>query len=170
MEFQVGDLVFLKLHPYCQQTVYRKAHQKLASRFYGPYQIEENVGKVAYKLKLPKGSRIHPVFHVSLLKRQVGETKATNTLPPLTNDGEIIMEPEAILDTRWVNKGSSFVEEIFVQWKKLPKEYATWENTQELRNKYINLNLEDKVRLKEGGNHKLRRSTRVPIKNPRYRS
>ena len=115
MEFQVGDLVFLKLHPYCQQTVYRRAYQKLASRFYGPYQIEENVGKVAYKLKLPEGSRIHPVFHVSLLKRRVGETKATITeLPSLTDDGEIIMEPEAILNTRWVKKGSSFVEESLV--------------------------------------------------------
>ena len=115
MEFQVGDLVFLKLHPYCQQTVYRRAYQKLASRFYGPYQIEEKVGKVAYKLKLPEGSRIHPVFHVSLLKRRVGETKATITeLPSLTDDGEIIMEPEAILNTRWVKKGSSFVEESLV--------------------------------------------------------
>ncbi|RVW29341.1 hypothetical protein CK203_109106 [Vitis vinifera] len=100
---------------------------------------------------------------------EVGETKATSTeLPPLTDDGEIIMEPEAILNTRWVKKGSSFVEEIFVQWKKLPKEYATWENTQELRNKYINLNLEDKVRLKERNSDKLRRSTRVPIRNPRF--
>ena len=78
------------------------------------------------------------------------------------------MEPEAILNTRWVKKGSSFVEESLVQWKKLPKEDATWENTQELRNKYINLNLEDNVRLKEGGNDKLRRSTCVPIRNPRY--
>ena len=151
MEFQVGDLVFLKLHPYCQQTVYRRAYQKLASRFYGPYQIEEKVGKVAYKLKLPEGSWIHPVFHVSLLKRRVGETKVTSTeLPPLTNDGEIIMEPEAILDTRWVKKGSSFVEESLVQWKKLPKEDATWENTQELRNKYINLNLVLKVQERRG--------------------
>ncbi|RVW17875.1 Transposon Ty3-I Gag-Pol polyprotein [Vitis vinifera] len=115
--------------------------------------------------KLSIGGRIKswPVAfmaHTKLKKRRVGETKVTSTeLPPLTNDGEIIMEPEAILDTRWVKKGSSFVEESLVQWKKLPKEDATWENTQELRNKYINLNLEDKVQLKEGGNDKLRRST-----------
>ena len=118
---------------------------------------------------MPEGSRIHPVFHVSLLKRQVWETKATSSeLPSLTDDGEIIMEPEAILNTRWVKKESSFVEESLVQWKKLPKEDVTWENTQELRNKYINLNLDNKVRLKEWGNDKLRRSTCVPIRNPRY--
>ncbi|XP_044465435.1 uncharacterized protein LOC123195686 [Mangifera indica] len=101
MEFQVGDLVFLKLHPFHQQTVYRRAYQKLVSRFYGPYQIEAKVGKVAYKLKLPKGSRIHPVFHVSMLKQQVGDTNATSTeLLPIADDSEIIMEPKAILDIR----------------------------------------------------------------------
>ena len=169
VDFQVGDLVFLKLHPYRQQTVSRRPYKKLASRFYGPYKIEEKVGKVAYKLQLPAGARLHPVFHVSLFKRQVGEPNTSSTeLPPINDDGEIVMEPEAILDTRWVRKGSSFVEENLVQWKKLSKEDATWESTQELRDKYMNLNLEDKVLLKDGGNDKLRRSNRVPIKNPRY--
>ncbi|XP_010255217.1 PREDICTED: uncharacterized protein LOC104595968 [Nelumbo nucifera] len=127
VEFQVGDLVFLKLHPYRQQTVHRRTYHKLASRYYEPYQIEEQIGKVAYKLRLPEGSRIHPVFHISLLKRQVGEITATSTeLPPINEEGELVTEPVAILDTRWVKKGSTFVEESLVQWKNLPNEDATW--------------------------------------------
>ncbi|KAH7567876.1 hypothetical protein JRO89_XS07G0172700 [Xanthoceras sorbifolium] len=101
IEYHVGDCVFLKLHPYHQQTVFKKAYQKLASRFYGPYQIEERIGNVAYKLKLPQSSCIHPVFHVSLLKKKVGDSITTSTdLPPVAEDGQLILEPEAILDSR----------------------------------------------------------------------
>lgn len=68
VEFQVGDLVFFKLHPYRQQTIYRRAYQKLANHFYGLYQIEAKVGKVAYKIQLLEGSQIHLLFMFQCLK------------------------------------------------------------------------------------------------------
>ncbi|KAL5738314.1 hypothetical protein ACOSP7_031075 [Xanthoceras sorbifolium] len=68
------------------------------------------------------------------------------------------MEPEAILDTRWVKKGSRFVKESIVQWKRLP-----WDDE-----RFINMNLEDKVSMKDGGIDKPKRSQRVPKKNQRF--
>ena len=40
VEFELGVLVLLKLQPFRQHTTCRRAHQKLASRFFGPYPVE----------------------------------------------------------------------------------------------------------------------------------
>lgn len=155
IEFNEGDLVFLKLHPYRPQTVFKRVYHKLANRFYGPYPIEKCIGKVAYQIRLPEGSRIHPVFHVSLLKKKIGDSCPTCPhLQLLNDDGVILMEPEAIIDTRWIKKGMKFFEESLVKCKHLPVEDTTWENTAELQDKFPTLNLEAKVPLKEGSNDK----------------
>jgi hypothetical protein len=62
--FNINEWVLLKLYPYRQQTVFKYVHQKITSCFYGPYQILEKIGHVAYKLLLQKEARIHLVFHV----------------------------------------------------------------------------------------------------------
>ncbi|KAK6918013.1 Chromo domain [Dillenia turbinata] len=145
VHFQVGDLIYLKLHPYRHQSVFRKAYQKLASRYYGPYRVEAKIGQKS------------------------GDTNVINSeLPPLVDEGAIIVEPETILDTRWVKKGSSFVEKKLVKWKKLAAKDATWENAREFEDKFLNVNLEDKVQEKGGGIDKPRRSKLIPIKNPKF--
>ena len=40
----------------------------LQKRFVGPSEIIEVIGQQAYKLSLPEDWKVHPVFHVSLLK------------------------------------------------------------------------------------------------------
>ena len=70
--FQVGDEVFHRLQPYKQTSLKEKDCQKLAPKFYGSYQILQRIGVVSYKLALPTTSRIHLVFHVSCLKKVLG--------------------------------------------------------------------------------------------------
>jgi hypothetical protein len=62
--------------------------EKLKPRFYGPYRIMRRVGDVAYELEIPEGSKIHNVFHVSCLKKTVGQFISTSEeLPPLDEEG-----------------------------------------------------------------------------------
>ncbi|MCO5556259.1 hypothetical protein L7F22_009805 [Adiantum nelumboides] len=46
---------------------------KLGMRYYGPFQVCDNIRDVAYRLKLPKGWKIHYAFRVSLLRPFVGD-------------------------------------------------------------------------------------------------
>lgn len=97
-EFEVGVWVYLKLQPYRQVTVRKTLHDKLADKYYGPFQVSKKIGKMAYQLALPADAQIHPVFHVSQLKLCKGTPIATGTLPVGMVDGVLPVEPLAILE------------------------------------------------------------------------
>jgi hypothetical protein len=50
-------------------------HQKL-----GPFKIEEQLGPVGYKLKLPKSMKIYLNFHVLLLEKALDDTKTPDNM------------------------------------------------------------------------------------------
>ena len=95
--FQIGDMVFLRLQPYKQSSLKVSGAEKLKLRFYGPYRILRRIGEVAYEVELLENSKIHNIFHVSRLKRVL--KKHINhcvDLPPLDNEGKLVLEPETI--------------------------------------------------------------------------
>lgn len=140
-------MVYLKLRPYRQTTVAQRLNQKLAPRYYGPYEIVERIGPVAYKLKLPPASSIHPVFHVSQIKKMVGDQQVTLDLP---TDGasENIVEPEEVMGKRKI----SGQQEVLIAWKGLPTSEATWESFEQIQQQFPEFPLEDKVNFQGGSN------------------
>lgn len=46
----------------------------------------EKVGRATYKLALPVGAKIHPVFHVSQLKKAVNDAIPYQQLPIFLNE------------------------------------------------------------------------------------
>lgn len=86
-EFQMGDMVLVKLQPYRQHSVSLHQNQKLGLRYFGPFPVIEKIGDVAYKVLLPPSAKIHPVFHIANLKLCKGDhTTQYMPLPLLTTD------------------------------------------------------------------------------------
>nr|KYP44660.1 Retrotransposable element Tf2 [Cajanus cajan] len=84
VSFVHGDWVLLRLQPHRQISLRNQKQHKLSRRFHGPFQVERRIGTVAYQLALPPETRIHPVFHVSLLRKFKG--KPPSTTPSLPQD------------------------------------------------------------------------------------
>lgn len=128
------------------------SQNKLAKRSYSPFQVIERIGPVAYKLCLPEGSRIHPVFHCSLLKPFLHDTSATPkplSLPPSTLDNQPVIMPLAILSTQWEGSADNSRLQVLVQWQGLHVDDTSWEDWTTLKEAY---HLEDKVIFYEAGN------------------
>ena len=100
--FDVGDWVFLWLQPYKKMSLKKaKKDNRLSRKYYGPYKVLQNIGAMAYKLELPAYSWVHPVFHVSCLKKVIGDKILVQTIfPKLDEEENIILEPKAVTETR----------------------------------------------------------------------
>jgi hypothetical protein len=136
ISFNIGDQVFVKIQPYVQSSQACRSNQKLAFNFLGSYTIVDKIGSVAYRLDLPTSSNIHPVFHVSQLKRVVSPTNVVSS--ELPDDSVPYQVPQEILATRLAKKGDTEVAQVLVRWSNMCKELATGET----RNHCINSSLE----------------------------
>ena len=73
-DYQIGNHVYLKVKAKWSSLSLGRC-SKLAPRFCEPFEILAKRGLVAYGLALPVHIRLHNVFHASLLKKYVYDTK-----------------------------------------------------------------------------------------------
>ena len=127
-EFGVGDHVYLRFKPK-KSSLKLGSYTKLAPRFFGPFQILEKIGHVAYKLALPVHLNIHNVFHVSLLKRYIHDSAHTIywKVVQVESKGEFQVEPLCILDKKETTLQNRVITQVKVQWKHFSPEEVTWE-------------------------------------------
>jgi hypothetical protein len=114
-------------------------NKKLAPRYYGPYEVTEKIGDVAYRLKLPARARIHDLFHVSLLKPYRGAPPSSPPALPELHHGRVIPSPCQVLKAR-LSRG---IREVLVQWAGLLDSDASWEALLKFREQFPSFQLED---------------------------
>ncbi|XP_077242603.1 uncharacterized protein LOC143883132 [Tasmannia lanceolata] len=145
-QLDVGSWVLLKFQPYRQHFLVRRTFHKRSKKYYGPYEIEATIRKGSYKLTLPVGSQILPVFHISLLKPYYGPPpQAVCQLPTLSINNQLLISLLTIVGERTVLNNDKPIQQVLVQWHRLLPEDTTWENLHELQLEFSALNLEDKV-------------------------
>ncbi|XP_070029235.1 uncharacterized protein [Nicotiana sylvestris] len=97
--YMVGEKVLLKISPMKGVMRFGK-NGKLSPRYIGPFEVLQKIGEMAYKLALPPSmSSVLPVFHVSMLRKYVGDPSHVLNFSTVQLDGELTydMEPVAIL-------------------------------------------------------------------------
>jgi Chromo (CHRromatin Organisation MOdifier) domain len=120
--------------------------KKLLAKYIGPFTIVKKNSDVSYVLELPATLKIHPVFHVSLLKKYQDGSEAfpervqevdANKVPEseVLEEGEQAWEVEAVVDKRVRSYGRSKKKELeyLVLWKGFPEWEKTWEPAHNLR-------------------------------------
>lgn len=129
--YEVGDQVYLRLQPYQQSSIEHRRNLKLTPRYFGPYQILQKFGLVAYRLDLPSTSQIHLIFHVSQLKKKLGSRViVVPTLPPVDPSGILKPEPKQLLKRRLLKLHNPPKDEVLVHWQGQSEEEASWEEFQ----------------------------------------
>ena len=136
-----GEQDLLKVSPMKGVMSFGK-RGKLSPRYIGPFEVLKRVGKVAYELALPPGlSGVHPVFHVSMLKRYHGDGNYITRWDSVLLDENLSYEeePVAILDREVRKLRSREIASIKVQWKNRSVKESTWEKEADMQEKYPDL-------------------------------
>jgi hypothetical protein len=124
--YKVGDRVLLN----AKNITTTRSSKKLDYKYLGPFEVEEVLGTNVVKLKLPDTMRIHPVFHVSLIKPFQEDPSREEERPgPIIVEGEEEYEVEKIIRSRG-RKGEQVLYEI--KWKGYGEEENTWEPMENL--------------------------------------
>ncbi|XP_073418347.1 uncharacterized protein [Dendrobates tinctorius] len=119
--YQVGDSVWLST----KNLKLGVPSQKLGQKYIGPFRISRIVNSVACRLKLPRTMKVHPVFHVSLLKPVTPNTfqgRVVPPPPPVMVDGQEEFVVEAILDSRLHRRRLQYL----VRWQGYSPEDDSW--------------------------------------------
>ncbi|GJU77632.1 putative reverse transcriptase domain-containing protein [Tanacetum coccineum] len=141
LEFEVGDMVLLKVSPW-KGAVHFGKRRKLSPCYIRPFKIVARVGPVAYTLELPEELKgIHSTFHVSNLKKCLAEGDVIVPMEEIQLDDKLHMieEPVEIVDKEVKRLKQSRIPIVKVRWNSQRGPEFTWEREDQIKKKYPHL-------------------------------
>jgi hypothetical protein len=106
--------------------MHSKKSRKLLPKWIGPFEVVQIVGPVANKLKMNPGSRVHHVFHISLLEPYREDGRVQPPPPPIEIEGPLKYEVKPILEHQfWGIKNPKAYYKV--AWKGYGVEHNSWE-------------------------------------------
>lgn len=111
----------------------------MSPRCIGPYRVIRKIGQVAYELELPPElAGVHHVFHVSMLRKCLGEPSSVIPIEGIEFAGDLSFEevPVAILDRQVRKLGTKDIASVKVLWRNQNVLEATWEAEADMKTKY----------------------------------
>ncbi|XP_027122205.1 uncharacterized protein [Coffea arabica] len=133
--------VFLRVKPMKGGVVAKKG-KKLKPRYIGPFEILRRIGKVAYQFDLLASmSKIHNVFHVSILKKYHLDPTHVIQLEDIEVDEPLSYEeyPMKIPDREVKDLRNKKIPLVKIFWRNHEVEEANWEAEEEMQKKYPEL-------------------------------
>ncbi|XP_070017217.1 uncharacterized protein [Nicotiana sylvestris] len=115
---------------------------KLIPQYIGPFEVLLKIGEVAYKHAFsPSLSSVHPLFHVSMLRKYVGDPSYVLDFSTILLDGDLTYDVHmvAILNRQVQKLRSKDIALVKVQRRAQPVEKATWETEWEMQSRYPHL-------------------------------
>ncbi|XP_073304185.1 uncharacterized protein [Primulina huaijiensis] len=115
---------------------------KLSPRFIRTFEILERVGTLADRVALSSNlSRVHNVFHVSILRKYMSNPSHVLNYEPLQLTPDLSFEerPTRILDKQERRLRNKVIRMVKVKWLNHSEEDATWETKTEMRSRYPEL-------------------------------
>ena len=119
VQFGVGDHVFLKIS-HMKGVMRFGKKKKLTPRYIGSFEILDRVGNVSYRLYLPpKFGHVHPVFHISMLRKYVPHPSHILQTQEIEVDKDMSYEevPVAIVDRQIRKLRNKEMVMVKVQWQ-----------------------------------------------------
>ncbi|KAL8138465.1 hypothetical protein V2J09_004466 [Rumex salicifolius] len=129
VQFEVEELVLLKLRPHRKNFLLRRMNQKLAVRYYGPFIIKRKLSPVVYELELPSSSQIAP------------------ELPAELEESSAEYIPHDVVEIKQLTGASQACHQVLISWEGKGAEESTWMTCLDFKRKFPDSNLSERVPL-----------------------